>query len=182
MAYVRARKLLGVARDVHSLDALESQLSRYLCGDYGGGGVLAVAMHGASMAASTGMEGGVKLFRIVAGTGELERVGDVPGLARPLPGSPPVLVTCLQFDPSGRLYLGGRDGILRSVTFSGEEGKAQAVRASSLEHVFRRPPSPILLLDVSEELDVVATAHANGSVCVSSVGQGHDREQSLLRV
>ena len=182
MADVRARKLLGVARDVHSSDALEGQLSCNLYGDYDSGGVLAVAMHGSSMVASAGREGGVKLLRLVAGTGELERVGDVPGLVRPLPGSPPVLVACLRFDPSSRLYLGGRDGILRSATFSGEEDEAQAVRASFLEHVSRRPPSPILSLDMPEALDVVATAHADGSVCVRSTGQGHDRERSLLRV
>ena len=45
--------------------------------------------------------------------GELQFVGDVPSLKRPLPGVTPILITSLKFDSLGRLFMGGQDGFLR---------------------------------------------------------------------
>ncbi|KAL7548378.1 hypothetical protein ACHAWF_011671 [Thalassiosira exigua] len=188
VADVEAQRVLGVARGAHSssrnsmADGLDERLRKYLYGDYDGGGVLAVAMSPSGIVASSGREGGVKLHRLEGG--ELRRLGDVPSLKRPLPGVTPVLATCLAFDASGRLHVGGQDGLLRIVSFeedyaldSGGGGEVElkmqvALVSSSQQLRSLRPPSPVLALDVSEELEMVATAHANGNVCIFSVHDG----------
>eukprot|EP00584_Thalassiosira_punctigera_P022092 CAMPEP_0172553884 /NCGR_PEP_ID=MMETSP1067-20121228/52227_1 /TAXON_ID=265564 ORGANISM="Thalassiosira punctigera, Strain Tpunct2005C2" /NCGR_SAMPLE_ID=MMETSP1067 /ASSEMBLY_ACC=CAM_ASM_000444 /LENGTH=559 /DNA_ID=CAMNT_0013342147 /DNA_START=109 /DNA_END=1788 /DNA_ORIENTATION=- len=185
VADVESRMVLGVARDVHtshhkegSVDTLDENLRRHLYGEYDGGGVLAVAMHGKSIVASAGREGGVKLFMLV-GESELKYVGDVPSLKRPLPGVTPVLVTCLEFDSLGQLYIGGQDGFLRMVTFlqdfaltddpGSNANEMQVTVISSPRQQMQR--SPVLSLDISEDLEMVATAHANGNVCIHSIHQ-----------
>eukprot|EP00585_Thalassiosira_rotula_P003378 CAMPEP_0196141770 /NCGR_PEP_ID=MMETSP0910-20130528/10492_1 /TAXON_ID=49265 /ORGANISM="Thalassiosira rotula, Strain GSO102" /LENGTH=263 /DNA_ID=CAMNT_0041402981 /DNA_START=118 /DNA_END=905 /DNA_ORIENTATION=- len=61
VADVESRTLLGAARGVHSsrhkegsVDGLDERLRRQLYGEYDGGGVLAVAMYGTSVVASSG--------------------------------------------------------------------------------------------------------------------------------
>jgi len=196
VADVESRTLLGVARGVHSsrheegsVDGLDERLRQQLYGEYDGGGVLAVAMYGTSVVASSGREGGVKLFKLGNNGGGLEYMGDVPSLKRPLPGVTPVLVTCLEFDSFGRLYVGGQDGFLRMVTFAPDFGltndpgtNADEMRVaivSSPRHQMQR--SPVLSLDVSEELEMVATAHANGNVCVHSIHQLDPDEKDKQR-
>lgn len=197
VADVEAKCLLGVARNVHSsnhndnVDALDEKLRQYLYGDYDGGGVLAVAMQQGSSAtssinlvASSGREGGVKLFRLDADEGELKFVGDVPSLKRPLPGVTPILVTTLEFDSLGRLFMGGQDGFLRMVTFSNDvsEFDMKVTLLSSPRQQLQQSPSPILSLDICEELDMVATAHANGNVCVYSTNPDDIGDDRLLGV
>ncbi|KAL9189994.1 hypothetical protein ACHAXT_009669 [Thalassiosira profunda] len=181
VADVESKRVLGAARNVHSsshtpesVDALDEKLRSWIYGDYDGGGVLAVAMsRGNNLVASAGREGGVKLFKL-AGEGELKFVGDVPSLKRPLPGTTPTLITCLQFDAAGRLFMGGADGLLRMVSFAQDDSASgnafytemQIATISSLDQQANEQPSPILSIDVSDELDMVAAAHANGNVCV----------------
>ncbi len=202
VANVESRQLLGVARGVHypsilpqADDRLEEDLAKCLYGDYDGGGVLAVAMYGTSLVASSGREGGVKIFKLVlvpstpvgndatagrsvtASTGELKLIGEiVPAV---MPNN--ILVTCLKFDSLGRLYMGGQDGYLRtidlnsSINTDANQIDFDAVHVkplSNLRHHERNsnlPLSSILSLDISEELDMVATAHANGNVCIYSL-------------
>ena len=101
------------------------------------------------------------------------------------------VVTCLKFDSLGRrLFAGGGDGRLRVVTFDGDISDIEKsirttlipTRASSssrtsssflwrLKQGNTPPPSnlsPILSLDMTEALGMVATAHANGNVQVYS--------------
>lgn len=201
VADVESKQVLGVARHVHfshhnhnsdsttSVDGLDEKLRQYLYGDYDGGGVLAVAMMQGTnnLVASAGREGGVKLFKLVQNTddegeneNELKFVGDVPSLKRPLPGVTPILVTCLEFDSLGRLFMGGQDGFLRMVTFTASSNYDDVMQVTLIssshlnEQLKQQPPSPILSLDVSEELDMVATAHANGNVCMYSISSPSD--------
>ncbi|KAL3779239.1 hypothetical protein HJC23_010886 [Cyclotella cryptica] len=193
VADVNARQLLCVASGVHYSDdsndfvnALDEQLRQYIYGDYDGGGVLAVAMFGKGIIASSGREGGVKLFKLfedTKGTTELIYQGDVQSLIRPMPGALPVIVTCMKFDSIGRLYLGGSDGFLRIVSFPedyilGEaylDSKDLKVTIISPSTQDGRPPSPILSLDISEQLEMVVTAHGNGNVCLYSVKEEDNR-------
>lgn len=176
----------------NNVDALDEKLKQYLYGDYDGGGVLAVAMFGMNLVASAGREGGVKLYQLVqkqstvstsdADGYELKYIGDVPSLKRPLPGVRPILVTCLKFDSLGRLFMGGQDGFLRMVTFELKNEDQtmkmdESVISSPKQHL-KQPPSSILSLDVSEELDMVASAHVNGNVCVYSMNDQHNEDNS----
>merc|ERR1712174_182109 len=191
-ADVKLKRILGVARGVHYshhssdyVNALDEQLRQYIYGEYDGGGVLAVAMFGKSIVASAGREGGVKLFKMFennAAAPELMHQGDIQSLIRPMPGALPIIVTCMKFDSIGRLYLGGSDGFLRIVTSPDDfilsydtlDSKEIDVTIIPPSAKQEQPPSPILSLDVSEELDMVVTACVNGNVCVYSIKeQGH---------
>ena len=181
MADVELKELLGIAHNVQSsrhnaesVDGLDERLKAYIYGEYDGGGVLAVAMHN-NLVASSGREGGVKLFQLID-EGELKFVGDVPSLRRPLPGVTPTLVTCLKFDSTGRLFMGGADGLLMMAEFADDAQNMEvAVISSPKQLEYGQAPSSVLSLDVSEELDMVASAHANGNVCVYSTTY-HDNE------
>jgi len=126
----------------------------------------------------------VKLFRVVSNTASDEGLafaGDIPLLKRPLPGTMPIVVTSLEFDSYGRLFMGGQDGFLRMATFATTHdgsssvvvGEMRGTVIASPRHGLRQPPSPILSLDISEELEMVATSHANGTVCIYSIGGIH---------
>lgn len=218
VADVEANKLLGMAKGVHYcsqnadsrssdathlVDGLDERLKGLLYGEFDGGGVLDIAMHGTNFVASAGREGGVKLFKYIEGTNVLEYVGSVPTLVRPLPGTTPTIVTSVEFNSLGKLFVGGSDGYLRMITFPvnffgmdyeemklGVENITVAAIPSSKqkqqkeeEKVQQQPPSPILSLDVCEELEMVATAHANGNVCIYSVrddDSGDDDGYALL--
>jgi len=115
-----------------------------------------------------------------AGKTELLYVGDVPSLQRPLPGVRPTLITCMKFDSAGRLYLGGQDGLLRVVTFPETfNGNVMEVRVLSAWSSVKstESTSAILGLDISEDLDLVATAHANGNACLHTVSDGSTLER-----
>ena len=107
------------------------------------------------------------------------------------------VVTCLKFDSLGRrLFAGGGDGRLRVVTFDGDISDVEksirttliptrtssSSRTSSsflwrLKQGNTPPPSnlsPILSLDMTEALGMVATAHANGNVQVYSHDSDND--------
>jgi hypothetical protein len=192
VADVESKQILGEARGVHYTDysdnyanALDEQLRQYIYDNYDGGGVLDVAMIGNRIVASSGREGGAKIFKlqnhIEVGT-VLSYQTSVQTLIRPMPGALPIIVTCMKFDSAGRLYLGGSDGFLRLVTFPEEFVSSDAVLEpedidvtiipSSTQR--EQPPSPILSLDISEELGLVVTAHANGNACVCSIDERED--------
>ncbi|KAK1736896.1 WD40 repeat domain-containing protein [Skeletonema marinoi] len=205
VADVEANKLLGMAKGVHYsrhnadssdathlVDGLDERLKGLLYGEYDGGGVLDVAMHGTNFVASAGREGGVKLFKYIDGSvpNVLEYVGSVPTLIRPLPGTTPTIVTSVRFNSLGQLFVGGNDGYLRMITFPNdffgmdfEEMKSEVdnmtVTIIKEEEKVQQPPSPILSFDVCEELETVATAHANGNVCFYSV-RDDDSHHALL--
>ena len=185
VANVESRQVLGAARAMHcpSLPSsqsedglLEEDLARCLYGQYDGGGVLAVAMYGTNLVASSGREGGVKIFKLLTSSRELKLIGEV--LATP---NNRILVTCLKFDSLGRLYMGGEDGHLRMVDLSSgndvdkEDVNAMQVKLiSCLEQKQQQSvPTPtsssILSLGISEELEMVATAHDNGDICIYSL-------------
>jgi len=199
VADVELGRLLGVARGVHFhgyddgggesrlSDGMHERLRQWLYGDYDGGGVLAVDMYGLNFVASSGREGGLKLFKFVerakgGGGGTLEFMGIVPTLARPLPGTVPTLVTSLKFDSLGRLFAGGADGYLRMVTFPeryfgvgdgmGNLEDESDVKVTVISSTGSNP-SPILSLDISEDMlpmsTMIATCHANGNVIIHSV-------------
>ena len=182
VADVEAKKILGEARSVHYshhsdnyVNCLDEQLRQCIYGEYDGGGVLDVAMFGRSLIASSGREGGVKIFKFH--NDELIYQGDVQALIRRMPGALPVIVTCMKFDSLGRLYLGCSDGFLRIVSFpmgliSAEDGLGSEDLDVTIIHPNENregPPSPILSLDISEELGMIATAHTNGDVCIYSI-------------
>jgi len=194
IADVESKCLLGRAKNVHAsnynskADGSDHKLRYYLYGEYDGGGVLSVAMYGPNLIASSGREGGVKLHKYNAKNGELQAIGDVPTLRRPLPGTTPVLIPCLKFDSVGRLYMGGQDGLLRIVDGdyeSSDEMKVTVV-SSTKQKEQQQQLSPILSLDVCEELDMVACAHANGNICIYSInhlnGEEGEDEDSLLGI
>eukprot|EP00985_Skeletonema_marinoi_P012936 scaffold6344_cov80-Skeletonema_marinoi.AAC.1 len=173
VADVEANKLLGMAKGVHFsrhnadssdathlVDGLDERLRGLLYGEYDGGGVLDVAMHGTNFVASAGREGGVKLFKYIDGSvpNVLEYVGSVPTLIRPLPGTTPTIVTSVRFNSLGQLFVGGNDGYLRMITFPNdffgmdfEEMKSEVdnmtVTIIKEEEKVQQPPSPILSFD-----------------------------------
>jgi len=169
---VEAQCLLSVAKHVHASnynsdgDGTDHKLRYYLYGEYDGGGVLDVAMYGSNFIASCGREGGVKLFRFDNDIGELNYVADVPSLKRPLPGVTPTVITCLKFDSVGRLYMGGNDGLLRMVSFDNDDGGEDIEMNVKVISTAEQVISPILSLDICEDLDMVASAHANGNICI----------------
>ena len=188
VADVEEKKILGEARGVHYshhsedfVNCLDEQLRQYIYGEYDGGGVLDVAMFGRSLIASSGREGGVKIFKFQRD--ELIYQGDVPALIRRMPGALPVIVTCMKFDSLGRLYLGCSDGFLRIVSFPLAFITAEAgLDSEELDVTIIHPnekragsPSPILSLDVSEELGMIATAHTSGDVCIYSMKEKENR-------
>mmetsp|Transcript_26121 Transcript_26121/g.62074 ORF Transcript_26121/g.62074 Transcript_26121/m.62074 type:complete len:532 (+) Transcript_26121:258-1853(+) len=188
VADLEAKKLVAEAPNAHSsasnggVDSLDEKLKNLIYGAYDGGGPLSIAMHGTSIVASSGREGGVKLHKVMlsdAGKTELLYVGDVPSLQRPLPGVRPTLITCMKFDSAGRLYLGGQDGLLRVVTFPETfNGNVMEVRVLSAWSSVKSTEctSAILGLDLSEDLDLVATAHANGNACLHTVSDERSME------
>lgn len=196
VADTTSKHVLGVARGVHYseynadtsgttyVNALDEQLRQYIYGEYDGGGTLDVAMFGKNIVASSGREGGVKLFKLIE-TGqneaELTHQGDIPALIRPMPGALPIVVTCMKFDSVGRLYLGCGDGFLRIVTFPQDfifgdniDLNSQELDVTVVPYWSDDSPSPILSLDVSEESDMVVTAHVNGNVCLFSMKEQED--------
>ena len=169
-------------------NALDEKLRQYIYGEYDGGGVLDVAMFGKNIVASAGREGNVKLFKLVEFgdhrhyQAELIPQGDIPSLTRLMPGALPIVVTSMKFDSFGRLYLGGSDGFLRIVHFPQQFVFGDDVELNSQDlHVTvvpnwsdEAPPSPILSLDVSEDLEMVVTSHANGNVVLYSMKEHED--------
>lgn len=182
VADVEARQVLAVARGVHysrhSNDfktILDEKLQKYIYGDYDGGGVLDVSMFGKNIVASAGREGGVRLFKLVENSNKLIYQGNIPELS--------IVVPCTKFDSDGKLYIGGSDGILRVVTFPPDFlnvddvnlMNAQDLEVTVVPHSLDESVSPILSLDVSESLDMVVTAHANGNVCLHSMKKQSDQ-------
>jgi hypothetical protein len=101
VADVKAKnKILGEARGVHYSEhtntytnCLDEQLREYIYGEYDGGGVLDVAMHGKSLVASAGREGGVKLHRLIENDNELEYQEEITPFLRFMSDELPVIVT-----------------------------------------------------------------------------------------
>lgn len=181
VANVESQQVLGVAQGVHCPssaedDLLDDELARCLYGEYDGGGVLAVAMYGSNLVASSGREGGVKLFKLVARKDAirsgLKLIGEV---------LPNILVTCLKFDAFGRLYMGGQDGYLRMVNVNNLSSNEQFdLDAMQDVKLLSSSSSSILSLDISEELDMVATAHVNGDICIHSLSLDNDCNDARL--
>ncbi|KAL3815262.1 hypothetical protein ACHAXA_002798 [Cyclostephanos tholiformis] len=185
--------------------AKDEDLIRLLYGDYDGGGVLAVALTcGAGtddLIASAGREGGIKLHRWIRrlqsssrmtgeGIDELELLGSIRMGGD---GNDDAVVTCLRFDSLGRrLYAGGGDGRLTILTFEKEDDIVGGMRKMQIpswmsSSLYSRrskkgkaspqswSASPILSLDYSEALGMLATAHANGDVRVYSLDANDER-------
>ena len=157
------------------------------------------------LVASAGREGGIKLHRWIRGlrsssrlTGdgidELEFVGSVRmGCDDDDDDDDDAVVTCLRFDSLGRrLYAAGSDGRLTILTFENTVDIVEGIRKTmippwlSSSSYSRRSErrqssplslavSPILSLDVSEALDMLATAHANGDVRIYSLDADNER-------
>jgi len=190
VADATSKQVMGVARGVHYSEhsdeyanALDEQLRQYIYGEYDGGGVLDVAMFGKNIVASAGREGGVKLFKLLEDGNQVELLpqGDVKALIRLMPGALPIVVTCMKFDSYGRLYLGCSDGFLRIVHFpqdfifgDGIDLVSQDLHVTVVPNWSDQAPSPILSLDVSEELEMVVTSHVNGNVCLYSMKEQED--------
>ena len=190
VADTTSKQVMGAARAVHYSEhsdeytnALDEQLRQYIYGEYDGGGVLDVAMFGKNIVASAGREGGVKLFKLLEDGNQAELVpqGDVQALIPLITGALPIVVTCMKFDSYGRLYLGCCDGFLRIVTFpqdfvfgDGADLDSQDLHVTVVPHWSEQAPSPILSLDVSEELEMVVTSHVNGNVCLYSMKEHED--------
>lgn len=181
VADVNAKKILAEARGVHfsqhsddHVNCLDEQLRQHIYGDYDGGGVLDVSMFGKRLVASAGREGGVKIFRSLENNRELKYEGDIQAFIRKMPGALPVIATCMKFDLAGRLYVGSSDGLLRIVTFPNSFIASDAALDPNEIQVAvipmcERQQSPILALDISEDLGMVATAHASGDASVHSI-------------
>ena len=182
IADVNAKEILAEARGVHfsqhsddHVNCLDEQLRQYIYGDYDGGGVLDVSMFGKRLVASAGREGGVKIFRLLENNCELKYEGDIPAFVRKMPGTLPIIATCMKFDLAGRLYVGSSDGLLRIVTFSKSfitsdaELDPNEIQVTVIPMMRERQQSPILALDISEDLGLVATAHSSGDACVHSI-------------
>jgi len=83
-----------------------------------------------------------------------------------IPGVTPVVITCLKFDSVGRLYMGGNDGLLRMVSFGNNDGGEDIEMNVKVISTAEQVISPILSLDICEDLDMVASAHANGNIFI----------------
>jgi WD40 repeat protein len=173
-------RILGEARDVHYsqhtntyTNCLDEKLREYIYGEYDGGGVLDVAMYGKSLVASAGREGGVKLFKLIENDSKLEYQEEITPLITFMSDVLPVIVTCMKFDSSGRLFLGCSDGCLRIVSFPYQFLRSDfALDSEGIQVTVIPPfgqPSPILALDISESLNMVVTAHVSGDACVHSI-------------
>lgn len=180
VADVSSKNIVAEARGVHysqhnnaHTNNLDEQLRQLIYGDFDGGGVLDVAMYGNNLVASSGREGGVKIFKLAENKSQLVYGGEISALIRRMPGALPVIVTSMKFDSLGRLFLGCSDGFLRVITFP-EKFTMEGVKATIIPPQSGGQPSPILALDISEQLGMVVTAYASGDVCVYSVQEKVD--------
>ncbi|KAL7426317.1 LOW QUALITY PROTEIN: hypothetical protein ACHAXH_000315 [Discostella pseudostelligera] len=184
VANVESQQVLGVAQGVHCPssaedDLLDDELARCLYGEYDGGGVLSVAMYGSNLVASSGREGGVKLFKLVArkdstrrSSSELKLIGKV---------LPNILVTCLKFDAFGQLHMGGQDGCLRMANVNNLSSNEQFDYDAMQEvKLLSSSSSSVLSLAISEELDMVTTGHINGDICIYSLNSDNDCNDAHL--
>ena len=155
--------------------------------------------------ASAGREGGVKLHEVVRGSDELKYIGSVPMCSdddNHNDDDNSVIITCLKFDSVGRLYAGGGDGRLRVTIFDNDNSNKEVGMRTTLIPSQVNPSSsssfsslwkwkqgeldsakylsPILAIDISESLNMIATAHANGDVCVYSLHNGVKDDDNAL--
>ena len=157
--------------------------------------------------ASAGREGGVKLHKVVSGSDELKYIGSVPMCSDDDNNNNDdddnsVIITCLKFDSVGRLYAGGGDGRLRVTIFDNDNSNKEVGMRTTLIPSQVNPSSsssfsslwkwkqgeldsakylsPILAIDISESLNLIATAHANGDLCVYSLHNGVKDDDNAL--
>jgi hypothetical protein len=157
------------------------------------------ANRSADLIASAGREGGVKLHEWVRWSDKLKYIGSVPMCSDDDDDNDDnsVIITSLKFDSVGRLYAGGGDGHLRVINFDNNNSDEEVGMRTTLIPPSHEKPSasssisslwqwkrgeltstkylsPILSMDIAETLNLIATAHANGDVCVYSLHNGVD--------
>ena len=96
------------------------QAMNKLYGKLDGGGVVAIAIHG-NLIASSGREGGVRLWKVVSGKENgIISLGTVPGLQN-------TIVTSIKFDSNGLLWTGCYDGTVDAFDITTYDSSHEAV-------------------------------------------------------
>lgn len=142
------------------------QAMEKLYGKLDGGGVVAISIH-KDVVASSGREGGVKLWKIGQsedGVSTLKSIGSIPDLK-------PTIVTSLKFDSGGLLWASGYDGTVRAYDVS------TCLTSSKL------PPSPkpvfrtdftdsVLDMKLCEDIGCGVCATVDGTAALFSLRDG----------
>mmetsp|Transcript_20551 Transcript_20551/g.44606 ORF Transcript_20551/g.44606 Transcript_20551/m.44606 type:complete len:556 (-) Transcript_20551:99-1766(-) len=168
------KSIIGKAEGAHIVQVeqggsnkMAKQAMDKLYGKLDGGGVVAVAIHG-DLVASSGREGGVRLWRIeksennmgsVTG-GELISLGSVPGVQN-------TVVTSLKFDSNDLLWTACYDGTVRAYDISGYDDSS--VRKPLFQSDFT---DSVLDMHLCEELKLGVCATADGGAALFNMDDG----------
>ncbi|KAL7547808.1 hypothetical protein ACHAWF_011080 [Thalassiosira exigua] len=149
----------------------------HLHGRLDGGGVVAVAIRG-DLVASSGREGGVRLWRIVRSHGVAAEGGTSGGYSRGtlvplgiLPGLQNTIVTSLKFDSNRHLWVACYDGTVRAYNMTGYNNSA--VRFPPKKPAFRSDfTDSVLDMYLCEKLQLGVCATADGSAALFNLVDG----------
>lgn len=156
--------------------AMAKQAMEKLYGKLDGGGVVAVAIHG-DLIATSGREGGVRLWRIVKYKlpptksqqesvmgGKLVPMGSVPGVEN-------TIVTSLKFDSNDVLWTACYDGTVRAYNMNGYEDSS--VRFPPRKPLFYTDfTDSVLDMYLCEELHLGVCATADGGAALFNMENG----------
>jgi len=137
-----------------------------LNGKLDGGGVVSVAIRGKTLVASSGREGGVKLWKRREDDenhSALVPLGEIPGLQR-------TIATSLKFDSDGRLWIGCYDGTVRAYDVApSDEPSDDTVITPLFRSDFQ---DAVLDVHLCEELGVGVCATADGGAALFDLSNG----------
>jgi len=164
-------KVLSREPVIHDSTDEDKDELKALYGSFDGGGTVAVAIR-KDLVVSAGREGGAIAWRVKdaaseegAETSQYEKKFELLGR---LEGVDETLLTCLRFDESGRLWVGGFDGIVRGFDCSDSEQKPTPFVTKDLGK------GPILDMSVNGRMGcgACATAGSEGTVQLFSLYNG----------
>lgn len=149
-----------------SSKSMAKQAMEKLYGKLDGGGVVAVAIHG-DLIASSGREGGVKLWRIERSTGQLVPLGSVGALQN-------TVVTTLKFDSNDLLWTACYDGTVHAYSTYGLDDidfsmSDQLPSAPVFQSDFT---DSVLDMHLCEELKLGVCATADGGAALFNMDDG----------
>ena len=166
---------------------LQEALS-HLYGQFDGGGVMALAMKD-DWIVSSGREGGAHLCRITGqeqevykgsrgGTSKqiklsLQRLGQFRGLKDKDEPTTNVVVTSLEFDSLGTLWMGGYDGVLRGFDYEERDDGDSPIMLRQKKPTFQVDVgSPIVNLSINKELGCGVASTVTEGLVVFSLDDG----------
>ena len=198
------------AEGAHDAQGGDEEMLELLYGQYDGGGTVAVAVGGPNgrLVATAGREGGALAWRIGGGATSAVTGGggdsasdddddndDVDGIGGGSAGSGssnsrgedlleclgelgPLVdtaVTCLKIDAEGRVWAGCFDGTIHCIHLD------NLVNNRNAKPRVADCGSPILSIDVGEDIDCIAAGTASGTVHLFSTDEDLDESQGQLR-